>query len=204
MLTAINISHDGLFTAYGEEENWNIAHRTLVPAFGPLNIHDMFPSMKDIASQLVLKWARHGTSYQIPVADDFTRLTLDTLALCAMDYRFNSFYSEDMHPFVASMVHFLKYADTRVRRPAMLSAFFAADEAKWFEEIGAMRKLAEELVQGRREGSEHPKDLLQAMTEGKDPKTGKNLTDESIIDNMITFLIAGRVEILSVERCTPR
>lgn len=34
---------DGLFTAnYPEEENWAIAHRILVPAFGPLMIRSMF------------------------------------------------------------------------------------------------------------------------------------------------------------------
>jgi len=44
--------HDGLFTAHGEEENWAIAHRTLVPAFGPLNINGMFDDMKDIVSDI--------------------------------------------------------------------------------------------------------------------------------------------------------
>ena len=35
--------HDGLFTAhYPGEENWAMAHRVLVPAFGPLSIRDMF------------------------------------------------------------------------------------------------------------------------------------------------------------------
>lgn len=35
--------HDGLFTAdYPGEENWAIAHRILVPAFGPLSIRGMF------------------------------------------------------------------------------------------------------------------------------------------------------------------
>jgi cytochrome P450/NADPH-cytochrome P450 reductase len=35
--------HDGLFTAhYPGEENWAIAHRILVPAFGPLMIRGMF------------------------------------------------------------------------------------------------------------------------------------------------------------------
>jgi cytochrome P450 / NADPH-cytochrome P450 reductase len=85
--------HDGLFTAYGpQEENWGIAHRILIPAFGPLSIRGMFDEMHDIASQLVMKWARHGADYAIPVTDDFTRLTLDTLALCAFDFRFNSYY----------------------------------------------------------------------------------------------------------------
>jgi cytochrome P450/NADPH-cytochrome P450 reductase len=59
--------------------------------------------MHDIASQLVLKWARRGPEYRIPVTDDFARLTLDTIALCAMDFRFNSFYQDELHPFVAAM-----------------------------------------------------------------------------------------------------
>jgi len=32
---------DGLFTAHYGEHNWEVAHRTLVPAFGPIGIHDM-------------------------------------------------------------------------------------------------------------------------------------------------------------------
>jgi cytochrome P450/NADPH-cytochrome P450 reductase len=85
--------HSGLFTAYGPQENeWGIAHRVLLPQLGPLSIRNMFNEMHDIASQLVLKWARHGGDHAIQVVDDFTRLTLDTIALCAMDYRFNSWY----------------------------------------------------------------------------------------------------------------
>lgn len=38
-----NGTHDGLFTAnYPGEENWAVAHRVLVPAFGPLMIRGMF------------------------------------------------------------------------------------------------------------------------------------------------------------------
>ena len=33
---------DGLFTAHNFEENWALAHRILMPAFGPLPIRDMF------------------------------------------------------------------------------------------------------------------------------------------------------------------
>ena len=73
--------HDGLFTAYPREHNWEIAHRVLMPAFGPLSIRGMFDEMHDIASQLVVKWARFGSKEKINVTDDFTRLTLDSIAL---------------------------------------------------------------------------------------------------------------------------
>jgi cytochrome P450 / NADPH-cytochrome P450 reductase len=43
--------HDGLFTAQTGEKNWELAHRILVPAFGPLNIAAMFDEMKDVRLQ---------------------------------------------------------------------------------------------------------------------------------------------------------
>lgn len=33
---------DGLFTAHHGEKNWGVAHRILMPAFGPLSIQGMF------------------------------------------------------------------------------------------------------------------------------------------------------------------
>jgi len=151
----------------------------------------MFPDMKDIASQLCLKLARHGPDYKIPVTDDFTRLTLDTLALCSMDYRFNSFYTEEMHPFVDAMVNFLHECGQRPRRPGFLSAFYRNQEYTYWKDIDYMRSLSRELVENRKKHPEDKKDLMNAMINGKDPRTGEKLDDESIIDNMITFLIAG-------------
>jgi cytochrome P450/NADPH-cytochrome P450 reductase len=50
------LANDGLFTAYHGERGWGIAHRILMPAFGPLRIRDMFEDMSDVAQQLCLKW----------------------------------------------------------------------------------------------------------------------------------------------------
>ncbi|KAI4161191.1 MAG: hypothetical protein LQ342_005087 [Letrouitia transgressa] len=67
-----NVLGDGLFTAKSDEKNWFIAHRTLMPSFGPLGIRKMFPQMMDIASQLILKWDRMGPEHEIVTSDDFT------------------------------------------------------------------------------------------------------------------------------------
>ena len=75
----------------------------LTPAFGPLSIQEIFDEIYNIATQLILKWARKGPEYRIPVTEDFTRLTLDTIALCVMDYRFNSFYQDELYPFVKAI-----------------------------------------------------------------------------------------------------
>lgn len=182
---------DGLFTAYNGEHNWEVAHRALVPAFGPLNIRDMYDEMYDIATQLVAKWARMGEDEPINVTDDYTRLTLDSIALCAMDKRFNSFYHEEMHPFVDAMVETLTEAGLRTRRSRLEQLWNTKPEHDFRQNIALMRSIAQEVVDKRRSNPSDKKDLLNAMLFGKDPKTGERLTDESIMNNMITFLIAG-------------
>jgi len=108
-----DLTGDGLFTAYNEEPNWLTAHRILMPAFGPMAIRNMFPSMYDIAKQQVEKWERFGSDFVIDVVDNMTRLTLDTLALCAFNFRFNSFYQKEMHPFIEAMVFVLMESGAR-------------------------------------------------------------------------------------------
>jgi cytochrome P450/NADPH-cytochrome P450 reductase len=188
-----NGAHDGLFTAFGpEEKNWGIAHRVLMPALGPLSIRGMFDEMHDIASQLVMKWARHGPNAVIQVTDDFTRLTLDTIALCAMDYRFNSYYSEAMHPFIQAMGDFLKASGDRARRGAIVgSLFYRQENLKYWEDIELLRKTSEQVIKARKDHPTEKKDILNGMLNGVDPKTGEKMSDDSIINNMITFLIAG-------------
>ena len=94
------VAGDGLFTAHSHEPNWAKAHRILMPAFGPIAIRGMFASMLDIADQMFVRWERFGPNAVIDVADNMTRLTLDTIALCAFGYRLNSFYQDEMHPCV--------------------------------------------------------------------------------------------------------
>lgn len=69
-----NYAGDGLFTAFSWENNWNIAHRILVPAFGPIPIRKMQAGMLDIASQMLIYWECHA-GQPFEAANHFTRLT---------------------------------------------------------------------------------------------------------------------------------
>jgi len=163
-----------------------------MPAFGPLSIQGMFDDMHDVAGQLALKWARQGSQAPIMVTDDFTRLALDTLALCSMGYRFNSYYSPTLHPFIEAMGDFLTEAGTIGRRLPLPSIFYRAEDQKFDADINVLRSTAREVLEARKAGGENDRhDLLAAMLKGVDSKTGKKMTDESIMDNLITFLIAG-------------
>ncbi|KAF9812238.1 hypothetical protein IEO21_06278 [Rhodonia placenta] len=181
---------DGLFTARAEEENWGIAHRLLMPAFGTAAIRGMFDDMMDIASQLIMKWERFGPTATINPAEDFTRLTFDTIALCAMSHRLNSFYREENHPFVQAMVDFLVESGRRSHRPSLVTTVMGY-QTKYEQDIKILADLADEIIAERRDNPIDKNDLLNKMLLGKDQKTGKGLSEENIRNNLLTFLIAG-------------
>ncbi len=184
---------DGLFTAHNSEPNWGKAHRILMPAFGPIGVRSMFDKMVDIADQMFVRWERFGPNATIDVPDNMTRLTLDTIALCAFDYRFNSFYQTDMHPFVAAMVGALGEAGQRARRPKVVSNLLLPKVRQFQSDVGLMRSVAQDLIAERRRDPDgaSKKDLLNLMLNGVDPVTGEKLDDDNIAHQMITFLIAG-------------
>lgn len=185
---------DGIFTAHTKDEVYGAAHRILVPAFGPVAIQGMFDDMYDISAQLALKWARHGPSAPILATDDLTRMTLDTIALCSMGFRFNSYYHDELHPFILTMNSWLRQASDRFRRPfpdAVYSIFAPGSERTWAERCAALGRTASEVLEARKKNPAERKDLLTAMMEGVDPKTGHKLSERTIIDNLVTFLIAG-------------
>ena len=98
--------------------------------------------MYDIATQLTMKWARQGPKVSIEAADDFTRLTLDTLALCTMGTRFNSFYTEQVHPFVDAMAGFLSGSGKRAGRPRFMNNLPTSENAQYWEYVDRMRNIA--------------------------------------------------------------
>ncbi|WP_179405596.1 bifunctional cytochrome P450/NADPH--P450 reductase [Burkholderia guangdongensis] len=184
---------DGLFTAKTDEPNWAVAHRLLMPAFGPIGIRGMFDRMLDIADQMVTRWERFGPGNVIEVTEDMTRMTLDTIALCAFDYRFNSFYQREMHPFVGAMVDALAEAGARTRRPEIASKLLLRTRRAYDDDLALMREVADELIAERKRDPDaaQKKDLLGLMLSGRDPVTGEGLSDENIRYQLVTFLIAG-------------
>ena len=162
--------------------------RVLMPAFGTANVRTMFDGMKDICDQLLLKWARFGPEHVFDPSEDYTRLTFDTIALCSMSYRFNSFYEREMPPFTHEMVEFLQACNRRAFRPGILTMiplWYKTEDEKYFEGAKHMTDLAREIIKKRRENPDEARDLLTLMLEGKDPKTGQHLPEENIIYNVI-------------------
>lgn len=117
----------------------------------------------------------------------------DVGSSCAMGTRFNSFYHDEMHPFVDAMVGTLSESFARSRRPPMTGFLYRKQDESYKLDIDVMKHTAKQLLDDRRKHPTDKKDLLNAMINNVDSKTGQKLGDDSIINNMITFLIAGKI-----------
>jgi cytochrome P450 / NADPH-cytochrome P450 reductase len=198
------VGGDGLFTADTSEPNWSKAHNILMQPFGNRAMQSYHPSMVDIAEQLVKKWERLNGDEEIDVVHDMTALTLDTIGLCGFDYRFNSFYRRDYHPFVASLVRSLETI-MMTRGLPMENLWMQKRRRDLAGDVAFMNRMVDEIVAERRknaEAAEGKKDMLGAMMTGVDRATGAQLDDVNIRYQINTFLIAGHETTSGLLSCT--
>src|SRR6202048_2708039 len=198
------VAGDGLFTAYTNEPNWSKAHNILMQPFGNRAMQSYHPSMVDIAEQLVKKWERLTADDEIDVVHDMTALTLDTIGLCGFDYRFNSFYREDYHPFVESLVRSLE--TIMLTRGLPLEGLWLRNRNRYMaSDVAFMNAMVDEIVAERRKNAEAAvgkNDMLGAMMTGVDRATGTQLDDVNIRYQINTFLIAGHETTSGMLSCT--
>jgi cytochrome P450/NADPH-cytochrome P450 reductase len=198
------IAGDGLFTADTSEPNWSKAHNILLQPFGNRAMQSYHPSMVDIAEQLVRKWERLNADEEIDVVHDMTAQTLDTIGLCGFDYRFNSFYRRDYHPFVESLVRSLETI-MMIRGLPLEKLWMQKRRRDLAGDVAFMNKMVDEIVAERRCNSaaaSDKKDMLGAMMTGVDRSTGEQLDDVNIRYQINTFLIAGHETTSGLLSCT--
>src|SRR6185369_10931614 len=128
------------------------------------------------------------------VVDDMTRLTFDTIGLCRFNYRFNSFYREDSHPFVTALLQALTESLRQLSRLPGQTQLMPATRRQYAADIAYMNTMVDTIIQDRRSGGHQAgahRDLLGYMLEGVDKQTGERLDDLNIRYQIITFLAAG-------------
>src|SRR6202521_478409 len=133
-----------------------------------------------------------------------TALTLDTIGLCGFDYRFNSFYRRDYHPFVESLVRSLETI-MMTRGIPLENIWLQKRRRDLAEDVVFRNRVVDEIIAGRRgnaEAAADKKDMLGAMMTGVDRATGEQLDDVNIRYQINTFLIAGHETTSGLLSCT--
>lgn len=183
---------DGLFTAYNHEPNWAKAHDILMPAFALGSMRAYHPAMLEAARRLVGAWdaaLAQGTS--VDVAEDMTRMTLDTIGLAGFGYDFGSFARGGArHPFVEAMVRCLDWSMNQLGRDP--DGDHTAEDEAFRADAAFLAGVVDEVVGARTaSGDTRTDDLLGLMLGAAHPADGTTLDAANIRNQVITFLIAG-------------
>ncbi|MFF4694774.1 bifunctional cytochrome P450/NADPH--P450 reductase [Streptomyces chattanoogensis] len=187
---------DGLFTAYNDEPNWAKAHEVLMPAFALGSMRTYHPAMLKVARRVMAAWDRRvADGRAVDVAEDMTRMTLDTIGLAGFGFDFESFARDTPHPFVESMVRCLQWSGAKFARKPGVD--HSAEDAAFRADADYLASVVDEVIAARTaSGESGDDDLLGLMLGSRDQGDGAAaggpaLDLANIRNQVITFLIAG-------------
>ncbi|MEU9499635.1 cytochrome P450 [Streptomyces sp. NPDC048196] len=188
---------DGLFTAYNDEPNWAKAHEVLMPAFALGSMRTYHPAMLKVARRVMASWDRRvADGTPVHIAEDMTRMTLDTIGLAGFGFDFESFSRGDsQHPFVEAMVRCLEWSMRKFARDP--HADHSAEDAAFRADADHLASVVDEVIAARTASGETGEDDLLGLMLGARAQEdgtgagGPRLDLANIRNQVITFLIAG-------------
>ncbi len=178
---------EGLLTADGDHWRWQ--RKLASPLFRPNDVLAYVPTMVEAANEQIARWRSEGLHHVAAIDEDMTETTFAVIArtvLAGID---------------ESEGHDIKRTGRAYIDPIMWSvaaALMLLPEWLWHPGQGQMRKAAAEgracvqrLLDRRRTAGVEGDDLVARMLRARHPETGAPMTDEQLIDNLATFLLAG-------------
>ncbi|MBP2703215.1 cytochrome P450 [Microbispora sp. RL4-1S] len=178
------VTADGLFTAFNEEPNWQLAHDILAPAFTLEAMRSYHAAMTATVRELIAAWNKRAGE-PLNVVGDMTNLALESIGRAGFGYTFDSFQRSEPHPFIASMIATLQHSTKMPDEQA-------AEREQHENNVRFMHELVDDVVRRRQDsGDTGTSDLLGVMLNTAQPGTGNKLDLTNIRNQITTFLVAG-------------
>ncbi len=181
----------GILTSEGADWKWQ--RQASAPMFKPQDLLRFVPTFARVTDGLLETWraAPQGSVHRIDA--DMTRLTFDIIAATLLPSG-----DDPVAPvFERSVKAFQKSGGWN----QLLAAFNAP---RWVPRPGyvagrraivTLRSAVAAMIRERREAvknaGEAPDDLMHRLMAARDPETGQSMNDEQLIDNLLTFYLAG-------------
>lgn len=198
MSFAREIFGNGLFFADTDSNDWMVPHSILKAPFSVKGVREVLPMMNEQADQLVKCLKKEvGFGGVCHIDHWVTKMAFETIAVCATGTSFGSFADDQDTPFVKALNNALSgFGPLAKCPPPLWPIFFRKRLAQIRADAKIMRDTCIEVIKKRRANETHTisnkRDIMDMMLEEKDPKTGKAMTEQQIVDNVLTFLFAGQ------------
>ncbi|EIG60330.1 cytochrome P450 [Bradyrhizobium canariense] len=180
---------DGLLIAEGH--SWTFQRRTLAPAFTPRATANLVPHMTAVLDETIAKLDGR-TSEPVDLREIMQRMTLEIAG--------RTMFSFGMDRHGPTLRNFVMEYGARLGRPYLLDMVLplswpspmdfarARFRKRWTEFVAIL--IAERREMGKKDGAP-PRDLFDLMDEARDPETGKGFSDEQLVDEVATMILAG-------------
>ncbi|KAF6233415.1 hypothetical protein HO173_008347 [Letharia columbiana] len=181
--------HNSLFSAFDDEASWGVHHRILAPLITPAAVADRFIQVRDCASELTAKWRALSGDSSVSAIGQLNRPDLETTTLCFYGRKLNGLTGPEP-PMINAMNGATSEAIKRPTRPRLVNWLFY--QSKFEKDTKAMRQYAAECLDYRKPNPADRKDMLYSMMNDKDPETGQALSEQEIIDEIVTTPIGSK------------
>jgi cytochrome P450 len=173
-----------------EDEPWRWQRRLLAPLFRAEEIAAYVPAFASACGPVLHRWADADRGSLQPIPADMAAATLQVLENTVL----GAGLSVEDHRLVAA-------AGTAFLRPTVWRvAYCSLRLPAWTPHPGSsrmarasrdLRDVAARALESRRWNGAEGSDLVGRLVAARDPATGEAMPDRLIIDNLVTFLLAG-------------
>jgi len=180
----------GILTSEGADWKWQ--RQASAPMFRPQDLAAFVPAFVRAADATVARWRAAGEGAVQPIDEDMTRATFDVIASTLLPSK-DEIFARTVQESISTLQRYggwdIMYASLNVPRWVPKPGMF--DEPRAVLRLrSAVMALMRELRDKRRDGS-GPDDLMSRLIAARDPESGRAMDDEQLVDNLLTFYLAG-------------
>jgi cytochrome P450 len=181
----------GILTSEGADWKWQ--RQASAPMFRQQDLLGFVPAFVRATEAVLAQWRSAPAGSEQPIDRDMTRATFDVISatlLPSADHTVGPAVESSMATFQRAggwgLLYAMAGAPGWLPRPGLVSGARATLALR--ESVGAM--LAERREAEQRSGAS-PDDLMHRLMRAKDPESGRSMNEQQLIDNLLTFYLAG-------------
>jgi len=176
----------GILTSEGADWKWQ--RQAAAPIFRLQELPAFVPGFVHAAQALVAQWRAQAAAVR-PIERDMIRVTFDVISATLLPSA------------EARMPGVIEASTGRFQRSTAWGQLYAlANLPRWLPQPGrararaavrTLRDLTLAIVRERRGAAAAKDDLLARLMRARDPESGQQMNDEQLVDNLLTFYLAG-------------
>ncbi|MBR8836941.1 MAG: cytochrome P450 [Stigonema ocellatum SAG 48.90 = DSM 106950] len=171
-----------------EGETWRRQRRLMQPAFHQQSLWNVASVMTRFAQKRVEMWESYPNGSVINLVEQMQQLTLEIVG--------EALFSADMGENVDSFTHTFrrttKFIDDQINTLFKFPLWVPTPQNRQFiQNRHTLNRIAMNLIRGRRQQQSTPHDLLAMIMGAQDADTGSRMSDQELLDEVMTLLVAG-------------